>query len=317
MQAIEAISQNYVDSAKLIRFQFIADALLKRLEKDDDQEEEEEKSRYDFEIAREALRRAGEICKRGGTRNAEIFKSIRERKIKLKELRGGGDVNMDNNGGGGEEEEEEEGEDFVENWSRQMDLENQNERKRLDEGLTSSKASSLKESIRLAHNDLGDYYYNIGDLKEAFQCYAKSREYGTSVKHTLALCVNSIRVALELNSMAQVLLYANKGLAILKNVDQQSAAGETEKKMAQRPSIIQQAGGGIEGIGGGRKQRRTKFDESKVYVRGGVGAFALWQVRGSREALYELENGDWKLVRGGYLSTRRRRLRRLVRFGYV
>jgi len=42
MQAIEAISQNYVDSAKLIRFQFIADALLKRLEKDDDQEEEEE-----------------------------------------------------------------------------------------------------------------------------------------------------------------------------------------------------------------------------------------------------------------------------------
>ena len=91
MQAIEAISQNYVDSAKLIRFQFIADALLKRLEKDDDQEEEEEfkeeeKSRYDVEIAREALRRAGEICKRGGTRNAEIFKSIRERKIKLKEL---------------------------------------------------------------------------------------------------------------------------------------------------------------------------------------------------------------------------------------
>ena len=118
MQAIEAISQNYVDSAKLIRFQFIADALLKRLEKDDDPQEEEEefkeeeKSRCDVEIAREALRRAGEICKRGGTRNAEIFKSIREMKIKLKELRGGGDVNMDDNGGGGEEEEEEEGEDF-------------------------------------------------------------------------------------------------------------------------------------------------------------------------------------------------------------
>ena len=56
-------------------------------------------------------------------------------------------------------------------------LENQNEKKRLDEGLTSSKASSLKESIRLAHNDLGDYYYNIGNLKEAFTCYQKSK-YG-------------------------------------------------------------------------------------------------------------------------------------------
>ena len=60
--------------------------------------------------------------------------------------------------------------------------------------------------------------------------------------------------------MAQVLLYANKGLAILKNVDQQSAAGETEKKMAQRPSIIQQAvGGGIEGIGGARKTKKNKI----------------------------------------------------------
>ena len=122
------------------------------------------------------------------TRNAEIFKSIRERKIKLKELRGGGDVNMDDNGGGEEEEEEEE--DFVENWSRQMDLENQNERKRLDEGLTSSKASSLKESIRLAHNDLGDYYYNIGDLKEAFQCYAKNPE---STERPQETCVGAVR----------------------------------------------------------------------------------------------------------------------------
>ena len=61
-----------------------------------------------------------------------------------------------------------------------------------------------------------------------------------SVKHTLALCI-ICSVALELNNMSQVLLYANKGLAILKNVDQMNAS-ENEKKMAQKPSIIQQAG---------------------------------------------------------------------------
>ena len=263
MQAIENVSQSYGDSAKLIRFQFIADVCC-CLNKEEKEEEElgailDAKSRY--EIAREALRRAEEICKRGGTRNAEIFKTVREKKKNLNELFSSGgnggeeDVNMEN-----DDDEEKE---FVENWSSQMHLENQNEKKRLDEGLTSSKASSLKESIRLAHNDLGDYYYNIGNLKEAFTCYQKSREYGTSVKHTLALCMNSIRVALELNNMSQVLLYANKGLAILKNVDQMNAS-ENEKKMAQKPSIIQQAGGGIEGLGvGGESKEEQNLTRAK------------------------------------------------------
>ena len=263
MQAIENVSQSYGDSAKLIRFQFIADVCC-CLNKEEKEEEElgailDAKSRY--EIAREALRRAEEICKRGGTRNAEIFKTVREKKKNLNELFSSGgnggeeDVNMEN-----DDDEEKE---FVENWSSQMHLENQNEKKRLDEGLTSSKASSLKESIRLAHNDLGDYYYNIGNLKEAFTCYQKSREYGTSVKHTLALCMNSIRVALELNNMSQVLLYANKGLAILKNVDQMNAS-ENEKKMTQKPSIIQQAGGGIEGLGvGGESKEEQNLTRAK------------------------------------------------------
>ena len=265
MQAIENVSQSYGDSAKLIRFQFIADVCC-CLNKEEKEEEElgvilDAKSRY--EIAREALRRAEEICKRGGTRNAEIFKTVREKKKNLNELFSSGgnggeeDVNMENDDDDDEEKE------FVENWSSQMHLENQNEKKRLDEGLTSSKASSLKESIRLAHNDLGDYYYNIGNLKEAFTCYQKSREYGTSVKHTLALCMNSIRVALELNNMSQVLLYANKGLAILKNVDQMNAS-ENEKKMAQKSSIIQQAGGGIEGLGvGGESKEEQNLTRAK------------------------------------------------------
>ena len=259
MQAIENVSQSYGDSAKLIRFQFIADVCC-CLNKEEKEEEElgvilDAKSRY--EIAREALRRAEEICKRGGTRNAEIFKTVREKKKNLNELFSSGgnggeeDVNMENDDDDDEEKE------FVENWSSQMHLENQNEKKRLDEGLTSSKASSLKESIRLAHNDLGDYYYNIGNLKEAFTCYQKSREYGTSVKHTLALCMNSVRVALELNNMSQVLLYANKGLAILKNVDQMNAS-ENEKKMTQKPSIIQQAGSGIEGLGVGGESKEEQ-----------------------------------------------------------
>ncbi len=58
------------------------------------------KSRY--EIAREALRRAEEICKRGRTRNTEIFKTVRMKKKCLNELFSSGgkgaeeDVNVEN-----------------------------------------------------------------------------------------------------------------------------------------------------------------------------------------------------------------------------
>ena len=63
--------------------------------------------------------------------------------------------------------------------------------------------------------------------------------------------------------MSQVLLYANKGLAILKNVDQMNAS-ENEKKMAQKPSIIQQAGGGIEGLGvGGESKEEQNLTRAK------------------------------------------------------
>ena len=128
MQAIENVSQSYGDSAKLIRFQFIADVCV--LFEQRKKEEEElaqfwiEKSLRDRE---RSFAKSGEICKRGGTRNAEIFKTVREKKKNLNELFSSGgnggeeDVNMEN-----DDDEEKE---FVENWSSQMHLENQNEKK--------------------------------------------------------------------------------------------------------------------------------------------------------------------------------------------
>ena len=102
MQAIENVSQSYGDSAKLIRFQFIADACccLNKEEKKELGVILDAKSRY--EIAREALRRAEEICKRGRTRNTEIFKTVRMKKKCLNELFSSGgkgaeeDVNVEN-----------------------------------------------------------------------------------------------------------------------------------------------------------------------------------------------------------------------------
>lgn len=48
----------------------------------------------------------------------------------------------------------------------------------------------------MGQNDLGDFYYQRGDLANALKRYAHSRDYCTTSKHIINLCLNVIRVSL-------------------------------------------------------------------------------------------------------------------------
>lgn len=48
----------------------------------------------------------------------------------------------------------------------------------------------------MAHNDLGDFYYQRGDLANALKCYVRTRDYNTTTKHVIQMCLNVIRVSI-------------------------------------------------------------------------------------------------------------------------
>ncbi|XP_071815368.1 COP9 signalosome complex subunit 1-like [Apostichopus japonicus] len=81
---------------------------------------------------------------------------------------------------------------------------------KLDTDLKNYKANSIKESIRRGHDDLGDHYLDLGDLSNALKCYSRARDYCTSPKHIINMCLNVIKVSIHLKNWSHVLSYVTK-----------------------------------------------------------------------------------------------------------
>ena len=48
---------------------------------------------------------------------------------------------------------------------------------------------------RRGFDDLGNHYLNMGDLNNALKCYSRARDYCTSAKHIVTMCLNIIKVS--------------------------------------------------------------------------------------------------------------------------
>ncbi|XP_012273585.1 COP9 signalosome complex subunit 1 isoform X2 [Orussus abietinus] len=81
---------------------------------------------------------------------------------------------------------------------------------KFDTDLKNYKSNSIKESIRRGNDDLGDHYLHCGDLGNALRCYSRARDYCTSGKHLVNMCLNVIKVSVYLQNWSHVLCYVNK-----------------------------------------------------------------------------------------------------------
>ena len=84
----------------------------------------------------------------------------------------------------------------------------------LDAELNGYKTNMIKESIRMGHNDLGDFYHARGDLNAAFKCYVRTRDYCTTPRHVVNMCLNVVRVSVESENFANVQNYVAKATAV-------------------------------------------------------------------------------------------------------
>ena len=71
----------------------------------------------------------------------------------------------------------------------------------------------------MAHNDLGDFYRNRGDFTTAHKCYVRTRDYCSTSKHTISMCLNVIKSCIDMGNFLQVHNYVTKAESIPEVVD--------------------------------------------------------------------------------------------------
>lgn len=95
------------------------------------------------------------------------------------------------------------------------------ELERLESSLADSRAERVRENLRMQYVELGDHYYDRGDLKNALTCYVRTREYCSTPNHIVFTSLNVVAVCLECEHFSQVHLHANKAMSLLDTMDDQ------------------------------------------------------------------------------------------------
>jgi len=98
------------------------------------------------------------------------------------------------------------------NWVDTRNKKAQMKLEKLDNDLKNYKSNSIKESIRRGHDDLGDHFLDSGDLANALKCYSRARDYCTSGRHVVNMCVNVIKVSVYIQNWSHVMSFVNKAL---------------------------------------------------------------------------------------------------------
>ncbi|XP_051117299.1 COP9 signalosome complex subunit 1-like [Andrographis paniculata] len=95
-------------------------------------------------------------------------------------------------------------------WADVVDRRAEIRKEKLESELNAYRTNLIKESIRMGYNDFGDYYYSHGQLGEAFKNYVRTRDYCTTSKHIIHMCLNAILVSIEMGQFTHVTSYAGK-----------------------------------------------------------------------------------------------------------
>ncbi|XP_057757058.1 COP9 signalosome complex subunit 1-like [Arachis stenosperma] len=109
-------------------------------------------------------------------------------------------------------------------WCETVDRRAEQKKEKLDNELNAYRTNLIKESIRMGYNDFGDFYYAHGQLGEAFKSYVRTRDYCTTSKHIIHMCMSAILVSIEMGQFTHVASYVSKAEQTHEALDQITAA---------------------------------------------------------------------------------------------
>ncbi|KAK7274581.1 hypothetical protein RIF29_15677 [Crotalaria pallida] len=95
-------------------------------------------------------------------------------------------------------------------WAENVDRRAEAKKEKLENELNAYRTNLIKESIRMGYNDFGDFYYAHGQLGDAFKSYVRTRDYCTTSKHIIHMCMSAILVSIEMGQFTHVTSYVSK-----------------------------------------------------------------------------------------------------------
>lgn len=110
-------------------------------------------------------------------------------------------------------------------WVQSMQQRNNAEREKLELEMRNYQNNLIKESIRMAHRDLGDHFWDTGDFQEALKSYTKTRDYCSTTDHVIEMCMNVIGVSLRLENWTNVQTFVSKAEGVLESYVPSGSAG--------------------------------------------------------------------------------------------
>ncbi|RDB17140.1 COP9 signalosome complex subunit 1, partial [Hypsizygus marmoreus] len=128
-------------------------------------------------------------------------------------------------------------------WADETMAKNQAEKVKLEVELKTYTNNMIKESIRMAHRDLGDFYRSIGEYSSALKHLTKSREYCTTSQHVLDMCLSVLELLLEQRNYNHIPTYVFKADAALDatvnaaNIGNGNGTGGGGSGGAQAPTV--------------------------------------------------------------------------------
>ncbi|EUC43498.1 hypothetical protein COCMIDRAFT_7059 [Bipolaris oryzae ATCC 44560] len=153
-------------------------------------------------------------------------------------------------------------------WAEKKTREVREEHDRLEHELKSYKNNLIKESIRMGNEDLGHFYYDIGDFSNAQKAYMKMREHCTSPKHLADMTLRLVFVSIAQKSWTNV-------LANLAKSEATQVKGEEKAKL--EPIISACSGLCHMAMGNFREATTAFLSTSAAYLTAEPAAYIKWQ----------------------------------------
>ncbi|KAF9452084.1 PCI-domain-containing protein [Macrolepiota fuliginosa MF-IS2] len=186
-------------------------------------------------------------------------------------------------------------------WVDEISAKNQSDKVKLEVELKTYTNNMIKESIRMAHRDLAEFYRSIGEYQQSLRHHTKSREFCATSQHVLDMCLSVLELLIEQRNYSHLSTYVFKAEAAL-DATAASAAGNGG---ASATAPASGAGPSTSGTGPNAKKRaptekeivQSKLDLASALSHLGQGnhekaAQSFLRIGGAREL------GDWvgKLV---------------------